>query len=244
MTARLAWKLLPLAALFFLGADTADRRDAEKEALTPLQGFVGAWRGAGQVRRGSTEGAWTEQSDWAWKFNEQGAALEFQSATPKYLKSGLLTSAGKAGGYRLVAKGADGKQEFTYTGSLDDGRLLLTTDKPIADQPARISIRVVAGGDRLVVLYERQSGSGDSFARLAEVGYTRKDSQFGKGTTEVECVVTGGKGTMAVMHKGKTYYVCCTGCRDLFNDDPDTVIAEFHARKAAEKEKAKQEAQP
>ena len=239
MHARNTWRLLPLAALFFLGADTADRREADKEALAPLQAYVGAWRGAGQLRRGSTEGAWTEQADWAWKFSEKGAALAFAAATPKYLGSGTLTSTGKAGEYKLAAKTADGKQELTYRGKLDDGRLLLTADSPTADQPARISIRLVAAGDRLVVLYERQSGSADNFARLAEVGYTRKDSQFGKGTSEVECVVTGGKGTIPVTHKGQTYYVCCTGCRDLFNDDPETVLAEFKARKAAEKEKKK-----
>lgn len=238
------WKLLPLAALLFLGADTSDRREAEKEALAPLQDYVGAWRGAGQLRRGAVEGAWTEQSDWAWKFTDKGAALAFESATPKYLGSGLLTSTGKSGQYRLVAKGPGGKQELAYTGSLADGRLLLTAEKPVPDAPARISIRVVAGGDRLVVLYERQSGAGDNFSRLAEIGYTRKDSQFGKGTTEVECVVTGGKGTIPVTYEGKTYYVCCTGCRDLFNDDPQGVLADFHARKAAEKEKAKKEGRP
>jgi YHS domain-containing protein len=44
---------------------------------------------------------------------------------------------------------------------------------------------------------------------------------------------------MAVTHKGQTYYVCCTGCRDMFNENPEKVIAEYNARKAAEKEKAK-----
>jgi hypothetical protein len=239
MTARRSLLLFPLAAFLFLGADAADRREADKEALAPLQAYVGAWRGAGQIRRGSTEGAWTEQSEWAWKFSEKGAALAFTAATPKYLASGTLSSAGKPNEYKLVAKTASGKQELTYRGKLEDGRLLLTADSPSADQPARISIRVVAAGDRLVMLYERQSGTADNYARLAEVGYTRKDSTFGKGTSEIECIVTGGKGTIAVMHKGQTYYVCCTGCRDLFTDDPEGVLADFRARKAAEKEQKK-----
>ena len=70
---------------------------------------------------------------------------------------------------------------------------------------------------------------------MAEVGYTRKGSDFGKGTTFVECVVTGGTGTIPVTHQGKTYYVCCSGCRDLFNDRPDEVLAEYRAKKEAEK---------
>lgn len=249
MTARIAWRLFPLVVLLFVGAiaagcatgaaRAADGREADKEALTPLQNYVGAWRGAGQPRRGSTEGAWVEQAEWAWKFPDKGASLAFTAGTPKYLSSGELRPTGKAGQFRLTAKSVDGKQELTYSGTLEEGRLLLTADPIVADHPARITVRLVAGGDRLVVLYERKAGSGDNYARLAEVGYTRKDSQFGKGTSEVECVVTGGKGTIPVMHEGKTYYVCCTGCRDLFNDDPAGTLADYRARKAEEKEKGK-----
>ena len=89
----------------------------------------------------------------------------------------------------------------------------------------------------MIVLYEKKVG-GDRFARISEVGYTREGSNFGKGTNYIECIVTGGVGTMAVTHQGKTYYVCCTGCRDYFNDDPEAVIAEYRQRKEEEKKKA------
>ncbi len=36
-------------------------------------------------------------------------------------------------------------------------------------------------------------------------------------------------------HNGKTYYVCCGGCRDLFNEDPETVLAEYRGEKTREK---------
>ena len=42
-----------------------------------------------------------------------------------------------------------------------------------------------------------------------------------------ECIVSGGLGTMAVSHKGKTYYVCCSGCRDAFNEEPEKYIKEY-----------------
>jgi hypothetical protein len=92
----------------------------------------------------------------------------------------------------------------------------------------------VAGGDRLLMLLERK-GNADQYVRLAEVGYTRQGSGFGQGKTGPECVVTGGAGTIEVMHKGMKYYVCCTGCLEYFNDHPDEVIAEYQARKEAEK---------
>lgn len=87
----------------------------------------------------------------------------------------------------------------------------------------------------MLMLFRRRVGN-DRFLRMAEVGYTREGSNFGKGTNYIECIVTGGVGTMPVTFEGKTYYVCCTGCRDLFNDDPAAVLAEYRERKEAEKQ--------
>ena len=42
----------------------------------------------------------------------------------------------------------------------------------------------------------------------------------------------GGKGTIAVTYQGKTYYVCCSGCRSEFNENPQKYIDEYHAKKA------------
>ena len=56
---------------------------------------------------------------------------------------------------------------------------------------------------------------------------------------EPECIVTGGKGTMSTVYKGKTYWFCCTGCRDAFLDDPDMIIAQAEQKAAKKKEAAK-----
>ena len=48
-------------------------------------------------------------------------------------------------------------------------------------------------------------------------------------------VVTGGAGNISVSYAGKTYYVCCSGCKELFDAEPEKVIAEYHARIAAKK---------
>jgi hypothetical protein len=91
------------------------------------------------------------------------------------------------------------------------------------------------------VLYEREAGKDNAgnprYVRLAEVGSTRRGSDFAKGSGGPECIVTGGLGTIEVQHQGRTYFVCCTGCRDAFNDDPEAAIAEYRDRKAAEKKK-------
>ena len=36
---------------------------------------------------------------------------------------------------------------------------------------------------------------------------------------------------MAVTYKGETFYVCCSGCRDAFNENPEKFIKEYEAKK-------------
>ena len=54
---------------------------------------------------------------------------------------------------------------------------------------------------------------------------------FAVGETGPECIVSGGKGTMAVTYQGKTYYVCCSGCRSEFNENPAKYVAEYETKK-------------
>lgn len=238
------WIALWLFAAAASAAETtADRAQADKLALAPLQVYVGGWRGVGQLRRGSNQGAWTETADWAWKFSGDRAALVFEAPQGKYYTSGHLSAGEKPGVFELLATHSEDKTEDRFTGGIDDKQqLVLVADKPADDRPNRISIRTVAHGDRLIMLYEKRLAGTDRYTRLAEVGYTRKGSSFAKGSSQPECVVTGGLGTIEVQYQGKTYLVCCTGCRDLFNDDPEGVLADYRERKAKEKaEKAKGE---
>jgi hypothetical protein len=98
-----------------------------------------------------------------------------------------------------------------------------------------MTLRQVAGGDRLLMLLERPAaGGGEQFVRMAEIGSTRQGSRFGQATGGGrECVVTGGLGTIAVTHNGQTYYVCCTGCRDYFNENPEKALAEREGKPKA-----------
>ena len=224
-----------------LAADKVKSLAGDKEALAPLQAYIGDWKGVGQPRRGSTQGAWTEQAGWAWKFSESRAAIEFQSPHGKYFHKGELRPSAQPGTFELVGTLPDGKTQERFAGSIgSDGKLLLKAAAEVKPgRPSQVSIRQVANGDRMLVLFEQGTPGGSVLSRMAEVGYTRQGSDFGKGASGPECVVTGGYGSIQVQHHGQTYYVCCTGCRDLFNDDPDTVLAEYRARKLAEKEKKK-----
>jgi YHS domain-containing protein len=246
MTRRFALLFVVLLPLFS-GADGGAEKDPAKRETGPLeslQDLVGGWKGVGQPERGSNRGAWIEQSDWRWDFTGDKAAILFTAPAGKHLIEGRIT-AGEAGKFRLEAKAAGGKTH-SLTGTRDEeGTLTFVADSAPAEKPAagadaagpqRVTLRLRAEGARLVVLLERRTGD-DQYARLAEVGYTRVGSNFGQGTGGPECVVTGGAGTMTVMYKGKTYYVCCTGCKDLFEAEPEKTLAEYEARKKKKLEK-------
>lgn len=214
-----------------------------KTALAPLQTLVGQWNGAGQPRRGSNVGAWSETSAWAWHFGNDKdkkptAVLRATLKDNKYFALLVIEPTAKAHEYRLTGTLPDAKSTETYDAELDDAGTLIATlvmDKYAAqaaipaDRPARITFKTVANGDRLVVLYERAAG--DGYARLAEVGATRVGGMFAAGAAGPECIVTGGRGTIAVTHAGQTYYVCCSGCKEAFDADPAGIVAEYLAKK-------------
>lgn len=230
-------RFLAVLCLILTCAPAIAAEGSAKAKLAPLQDFIGEWKGVGQRERGKSEGGWIEKSSWAWKFADgEAATIAFKSGDAKYLTSGAITPAKNSGEFQLTISTPDQPQGVKYTGKLDEGKLVLDVDEPVDGLPARISLRLTAAGKRLVALYEVKSTVSDRFVRLAEVGYTRVGSGFGQGSRGPECIVTGGYGSMEVTHAGKTYYVCCTGCKDYFDEDPQRAVDEYLARK--EKEKA------
>jgi hypothetical protein len=217
----------------------ASAADDDKAELAKMQQLVGKWRGVGLPQRGSTSGSWVAEADWAWSF-AGGISLVGKLPEGKYFEKIKLVRGEKDNDYILWATPTGGGDELRFTGQLDEaGKLQLMADEPREGLPHRATFRFVAGGDRLLVLLERKSGP-SGFARMAEIGYTRQGSGFGKGTTGPECVVTGGFGSIEVLHGGQTYYVCCTGCLEYFKENPDEVIAEYKARKEEARKEAEQ----
>ena len=205
----------------------------QQERLAKLQPLVGSWRGVGQPQRGSTKDSWVEEAEWAWSYGQAGPALVAKLPKGKYFSQFRL-SAGDGNRSLVLTATPAGGGGARYSGQFDNQeQLVLTADTPRGELPQRLSFRFVAGGDRLLLLMEKQGASSTLFVRLAEVGYTRQGSGFGKNLAQRECIITGGLGTIEVAHGGKSYFVCCTGCRDYFNENPEKVLAEYAARKHA-----------
>jgi hypothetical protein len=247
MIQTLAGRVAMILAVAFAHSATeaSDRAVDDKQSLAPLQAYVGQWRGVGQVRRGSSRDAWTERSEWTWRFSTGRASLVANLTGGKYFSRFELLPADAPKEFILLATPVTSESggepaPLKFEGKQEDDTLSLTRAHPSEALPARITIRLVAKGDRMVVLYEKCLGD-DVFTRLGEVGSTRVGSSFATtATSGPECVVTGGLGTIAVEYEGQKYFVCCTGCRDLFEDDPAGVLAEFRQRKAEEKQERDQ----
>lgn len=230
--------LLAIGMGLLIAAEPTQAPSSAEEAkakLAEFQFLIGGWKGVGQPQRGSTKNNWNEQTEWVWDFSEKMPAIVGQFKEARFFQTMRIAAAG-GGKLTLTASTSAGKVHFTGQRD-DDGKITLVAADAQGDLPQKITVRTVANGDRLLVLYERPSSTSGNWQRLGEVGSTRIGSDFGKGNSQPECVVTGGLGTIPVMHEGKTYYVCCSGCRDLFNERPAEVLQEYRAKKEAEAKK-------
>jgi YHS domain-containing protein len=230
--------ILPCSALLLsaIEPEPAPHENPAKVALEEFQDLIGGWRGVGMPVRGSTKGAWQETADWAWSFKDKQPAIVYSIEKGTVLTSARLTFDPEKKIYLLKATYAD-KSEREFSGTLDKKILQLVSKADAEGQTQRITITRL-NEKRTLVLLER-SIAADRYFRIAEVGYTREGTHLAvAGSDGPECVVTGGKGTIPVSYKGTTYYVCCTGCKQAFEDDPEGVIADYEAKVAARKAKA------
>lgn len=205
-------------------------------ALQPWKDLVGEWRAVGQVRRGSNQGAWQETADVVWDLKRESTGLRWTVKDGKHWQSALLTFDPASEEHVLRIEPKDGSPA-RLTGKWNPKETKLVLESPPAEQGElqRVTL-TVQNENRVIWLLEKKNGPQSFFARVAEIGCQRQGTKLaavdGNGP---ECIVTGGRGTIAVTHAGQTYYVCCTGCREAFEDDPAGIIAAWKAKRAAKK---------
>ena len=82
-------------------------------------------------------------------------------------------------------------------------------------------------------LLEIERKRGNRFTRVDTVGTQREGSSFALNDSDYKertCVISGGLGTSQVSYNGKSYWVCCSGCKAAFDEDPARWVAEFEAK--------------
>jgi len=223
-----------LTALFLAGADGPK---TAKDALQPFNVLVGSWRGSG-VPEGTKDeraaGAWSQTDEWVWRFKDQDAWLAGAFDKGKHFTKGELryTPDKDRPRFTLTLTAAD-KSTATFVGVLSDKDKVLAltrTDGP-AGEEQRVVFNLLHHNRHLYRFETRPAGTTVAFEKKWQVGATKEGVPFADVPKGPECIVSGGLGTMKVSHKGKDYYVCCSGCRDEFKENPDKYVAEYEAKK-------------
>lgn len=224
----------PLALLVSLVAiaDPAKTPSA-RESLKPFNILVGAWKGSGSPEGTLDErqkGHWLETLTWEWQFKGDDAWLSVKFDKGKHFTSGELRQAAGKNEVQLTLVTVE-KERRTYTGTLKGKQLALEREVPDAKIVERLTFALLHD-NRITYRLETRPANGTALTKKYLVGLTKEGVPFvDVGPSERECIVSGGTGTITVTYEGKTYYVCCSGCRDEFKANPAKYVKEWEAKR-------------
>ncbi len=219
------------SALCLSLAFAADPKPDAKEPFKPLAPLIGGWKCSGKADD-KDRTFWGERAEWAWKFKGDDAWLTVAFEKGRHFTGGELRHDAKAKQFTLSLTTTD-KTEQAFTGTLGEGKQkepILTLERTDGDTVHQLTLTMLHTNRTLTTMASRPKAV-ESFTRLYLIGATKEGEPFADVAKGNECIVSGGTGTMTVTHNGKTYYVCCSGCRDEFKADPEKYI------KLAEKKK-------
>lgn len=220
--------------------DQAERVESARVALKPLQILIGNWNGTSRK-------AVLDQPNWAWdlKTDPKQPSLRIKSEKGLYVRDGRLTFLPASQEFEFTATDGDGKKRL-FRGKFsqevqdvpgDDKKLQRTykleLTEPSADADGE-QWRLVINqqeNNRYIMELDRKRGTGQ-FIRVDTINTQREGTSFAVSDTdygEKTCVISQGLGTISVSYKGKSYWVCCTGCKAAFEEEPERWIAKWEA---------------
>ena len=219
-------------------------------ALKPVQIMLGKWQGL--IRNASK----SEVHDWVWdlKSDRVFPALVLTVPEGEFFASARLTYDPRISKYLMTTVDVEGgKRSFSGTFTekpkdvpSEDGKtvertfqLELTEDEGAGPGPRFQYVFKQQHNNRYLVDVNRARGKA-RFSQFDVIGSQRDGVSFAKADDDYgdkTCIISGGLGTSTVSYKGKTYYVCCSGCKAAFDDEPERWIARLEEQKA-EKMKA------
>ncbi|MEX2287954.1 MAG: hypothetical protein WD648_12745 [Planctomycetaceae bacterium] len=206
--------------------------------LQPLHVLVGTWRGVTVRAIGGAKAI--ESPEWSWDFLSDSLqpALVLTSKTSPYLHKARLTFLADRRVFHCVVSDANGG-ERVYEGNFTQPpqeapssngdlqrsfklRLVQVTPMPQSDE----LVFSQENNDRYLLEIHRTSDGSlkhyDTVQTVREGGsISIEPEKFGGH----RCIVSGGMGAIPVSHEGKTYHVCCEGCKAAFLANPMRWIA-------------------
>jgi hypothetical protein len=235
----------PVAAV-----DPTERMESVGAALKPLQILVGNWNGMSRK-------AILDAPNWAWdlKTDRKQPSLHIKSEKGQYIRDGRLTFLPATQEYEFTVTDGEGKKRIfrgAFTEEVRDVpgddkkmqrtyKLQLTEPEADADGEQWRLVISQQENNRYILEVDRKRGSGQ-FIRLDTVNTQREGTSFAISDTdygEKTCIVSQGLGTTSVSYKGKSYWVCCSGCKAAFEDEPERWIAKWEAMQKEKEKMAK-----
>jgi hypothetical protein len=223
--------------------------------LQPMQIMLGQWRGT--TRREYEGFKAVDAHEWIWDLqtNPSQPALVMTSDKSPYLRSARLTWDSSRQQYSLTATDGQGVSrqyfgDFTepvseVVGSDDKlhrvYRLELSQDEAAAVNGApptefwQVAFAQQENNRYLLEVGQRRPKT--EFRRYDTVSTQREGTSFALSDTdyaEKTCIISEGLGTTEIVYKGRSYWVCCSGCKAAFEEDPEKWIARS-AKRASEK---------
>lgn len=218
------------------------------EALKPLQIMLGDWGGTTFKKIGGFSSV--ETLGWVWDLqtNPDQPALVMTADKSRYYENARLTYLTDKQKYQLTLTNKAGQKRI-YEGDFsvplkkvpgDDNpnimhstyKLSLSLVEPAGEKKhAQIILNQQNNNRYMFELYDLR---GDSYARFDTINTRRQGTSFAKSDSdygEKTCVISGGLGTSQVTYQGKSYWVCCSGCRKAFDANPEKWIAKHEANK-------------
>jgi YHS domain-containing protein len=218
-------------------ADDAGPREIPA-ALAPFEYLIGRWNGHGVPKDSSSQKfrGWDEKHTWAWKFAKgKPVGLTLGIDGGKILAAGTLTYEPAQKVYRLdgIEPGPAGAH-LVFEGTLDKTGKHLELDHTEADRGAgkskgtmRLSVWPNANFIRYTMAHDLKEAGSNRFTHLYEIGLTKDGESLGGTGSAAErpkCIVTGGAATMTLSYQGRTFSICCSGCKDEFEENPEKYV--------------------
>ena len=231
-------------------ASDAREVDAIIDRLKPLQVLLGNWRGT--TRREIEGFKAVDMHGWVWDLQtdpRQPALVMSSGGKSPYVREARVTWLADVDEFLLTVTSPD-DQHRVFAGAFskpvedvagDDGKLQRTfalrfTQIEPADAKEQFQYTFnQQENNRYLLEIEKKRGKA-AFRRFDTVSTQREGTSFALSDSdygEKTCIISAGLGTMSVSYQGRTYWVCCSGCKAAFEEDPERWI-----KRAAEAKKS------
>ncbi len=233
---------------------TAAKSDEQRlnsimDKLKPLQVLLGAWRGT--TRREFEGFKAVDQHEWVWDLQsdpKQPSLVMSSGGKSPYIKNASMTWLADTDQFRLELTSPENAKR-TFIGEFtkpiadvagDNGKLQRTfaltfTQTEPADAKEQFQYTFNQQENNRYLLEIAKKRGKAAFRRYDTISTQRdgtsfaiSDSDYGEKT----CIISAGLGTTQVSYKGRTFWVCCSGCKAAFEEDPERWI-----KRAAEEKK-------